>query len=84
MKQRIKERIEDDRVLEEDLNEDSCAHFWDIEPANGPSSQGTCQNCGETRDFFNAFPDFNPMRRKSNPLDLPKMPDVDVDRESKS
>ena len=30
-----------------------CAHYWVIEPANGPVSQGTCQNCLEVRDFKN-------------------------------
>lgn len=30
-----------------------CCHRWDIKPANGPSSQGTCQNCGEVRKFKN-------------------------------
>ena len=83
MKQNIKERNEEN-VLDENLSEDTCAHFWDIEPANGPSSQGTCRNCGETKDFFNAFPDLNPLKRKNSPLNLPKMPDVDVDKESKS
>ena len=30
-----------------------CAHYWVIEPANGPVSRGTCQNCLEVRDFKN-------------------------------
>lgn len=30
-----------------------CAHYWVIEPANGPVSQGQCQNCMEVRDFKN-------------------------------
>jgi hypothetical protein len=82
MKQKIKERKEE--LLEEDNSEDGCPHFWDIESANGPSSQGVCRRCGETRDFYNAFPEFNPLRRKNNPLDLPKISDVEVDEESKS
>ena len=82
MKQNTKERKED--LLEEDNNEDKCSHFWDIESANGPSSQGKCRRCGKTRDFFNAFPDFNPLNRRNSPLDLPKMPDVNVDEDSKS
>ena len=82
MKQKIKERK--DELLEEDNSEDRCPHFWDIESANGPRSQGVCRRCGETRDFFNAFPDFNPLKRKNNPLDLPKIADVEVDEDSKS
>jgi hypothetical protein len=31
----------------------TCAHYWVIEPANGPVSQGKCQNCMEVRGFKN-------------------------------
>ncbi len=30
-----------------------CAHYWVIEPANGPVSPGQCQNCLEIREFKN-------------------------------
>ena len=30
-----------------------CAHYWIIESANGPVSQGACQVCGEVRGFKN-------------------------------
>ncbi|MFQ6028562.1 MAG: hypothetical protein ACE5Q6_13830 [Dehalococcoidia bacterium] len=30
-----------------------CRHYWVIQPATGPVSQGSCQNCGETREFKN-------------------------------
>ena len=83
MKQKIKERNEE-KVVEEDATENLCPHFWDIEAANGPRSKGVCRRCGEKREFFNAFPDFNPLKRRNNPLDLPKMPDVDVNEDSKS
>ena len=83
MKQKVKERNEK-REKEENLSENSCQHFWDIEAANGPSSQGICKFCGKTKEFLNSFPDFNPMKRKNNPLDLPKMPDVEIDEDSKS
>ena len=32
-----------------------CAHYWIIEPANGPVSQGACQVCGEVRGFKNSI-----------------------------
>ena len=68
MKQKTKEREEEGKkVLEEDLTEDACPHFWDIESANGPSSKGVCRNCGETKEFLNAFPAFNPLKKKGNP-----------------
>ena len=31
----------------------SCCHHWVIQPADGPSSNGACQVCGETREFKN-------------------------------
>ena len=31
----------------------TCAHHWDIEPANGPTSPGVCRNCGNTKEFVN-------------------------------
>jgi hypothetical protein len=83
MKQKIKERNEK-KVEPEQLSENACQHFWDIEVANGPSSMGTCRFCGETKEFLNSLPNFNPLKRRNSPLDLPKMPDVEVDKDSKS
>ena len=30
-----------------------CAHYWIIEPANGPVSMGECQVCHEVKEFKN-------------------------------
>ena len=30
-----------------------CCHHWVIQPADGPLSEGACQNCGEVRTFTN-------------------------------
>ena len=30
-----------------------CRHYWVIQPASGPVSQGICQSCGESREFKN-------------------------------
>ena len=30
-----------------------CKHYWVIQPAKGPVSQGVCQNCSEIREFKN-------------------------------
>ncbi len=78
MKQRVEERDEKKTV------KDHCHHYWVIEVANGPKSRGRCKHCGATRDFFNSFPDFNPLRKNSNLLTLPKLPEVEVDEDSKS
>ena len=82
MKDKVKAKIED--KPENKPTQQACHHFWVIDVANGPKSLGRCKVCGESREFFNAFPDFNPMRRRSNPLDLPRLPDVEMEKESES
>jgi ribosomal protein L37AE/L43A len=78
MRQKVKERIQ------ENTEEAQCHHFWNIEVANGPTSIGTCKHCGETKEFLNAFPTFNPLKKNGNPLSLPKLQDVEIDEENKS
>ena len=36
-----------------------CAHYWVIESANGPVSQGACLECGEVRGFKNFIESWN-------------------------
>jgi hypothetical protein len=62
--------------------QEPCHHFWVIEVANGPSSRGTCKHCGETREFLNSFPTFNPLKKNANPLNLPKISGVKIDKDS--
>ena len=40
-------------VATEALETPRCAHYWTIEPANGPTRRGVCQFCMEDRDFQN-------------------------------
>lgn len=77
-KVKVKERIEQQK------SEEQCNHYWDIEAADGPVSRGVCKRCGETREFFNSFPDFNSLRKPSSPFNLPNLPDVEIDEDSKS
>ena len=35
----------------------TCQHAWAIQPAEGPTSLGTCSNCGEEKWFQNAIPE---------------------------
>jgi hypothetical protein len=35
------------------LDPAGCSHYWVIQPATGPVSQGMCQTCGLTREFKN-------------------------------
>jgi hypothetical protein len=37
----------------EEQNVQGCRHYWVIQPATGPVSQGVCQHCGESREFKN-------------------------------
>ena len=63
---------------------DQCHHYWVIEVAGGPESRGVCKHCGATRVFLNSIPDLTPVKRGKNPLDLPEMPGVELDKDSKS
>jgi hypothetical protein len=63
---------------------DQCHHYWIIEMANGPVSKGVCKYCGEVRDFMNTMPAPSSPRRQANPLRLPKMADVKLDKDTQS
>ena len=79
MKDRVRVKTE-----EKEQTRPECGHFWIIEVANGPTSVGECKYCGEKRAFYNAFPDYNPLRRGHNPMTLPELPEVKVEEDSKS
>jgi len=62
------------------LENKECHHFWIIEEANGPSSFGTCKYCGERKEFLNAFPTFNPLKKNAAIFKLPKLAEVPVEK----
>jgi hypothetical protein len=64
--------------------QEACRHYWVIEVANGPVSRGQCKYCGASKDFYNTFPEFNPLKKGHNPLKLPEMPAVTVAGDRKS
>lgn len=68
----------------EHVAEDQCSHYWIIEMANGPESHGVCQYCGEGRYFLNVLPYLSVPKRSAHPLDLPGIPDVKLEENSKS
>lgn len=78
MKSKLKERTP------ENVNAEECHHFWVIEVADGPKSSGECKYCGAKKEFLNAFPDYNPLRKSRSPLDLPEMKKVTVDKGNES
>ena len=49
---------------------EECRHYWVIEVANGPVSKGVCKYCGAKKEFFNAFPEYNPLKKNTNPIGL--------------
>ena len=67
-----------------EVAQDECRHYWIIEMANGPKSRGVCKNCGKARDFLNTIPEITIPKRRAHPLDLPEMPDVEINKDSKS
>lgn len=38
----------------------TCAHYWLIEPAVGPTSKGVCKLCGSVKIFMNIVDDSQP------------------------
>jgi hypothetical protein len=86
MKRSLKEKVAVQEQVQEKVQkeEQKCHHFWVIDVANGPSSLGKCKFCGEKKEFFNAFPTFNPLRKNNNPLQLPKLQGIEMDKESRS
>ena len=40
-----------------------CAHHWVIAVPNGPISEGTCQRCGQVRDFSNSAEYASPLTK---------------------
>jgi len=48
-----------------------CKHHWIIETPSGPTSEGTCKNCGDERQFSNSSVDgIYPSRRFGDGVDL--------------
>jgi hypothetical protein len=75
---KVKERVKTQPQKE------PCRHYWVIEVANGPESRGQCKYCGVKKDFYNAFPEYNTLKKGASPLKLPELPAVEVDEDSKS
>jgi len=82
----MKKSVKEKTIVQEQEKkpEQACHHYWVIDVANGPSSLGKCKICGEKREFMNAYPSFNPLRKNTNPLHLPRIPEVELDKDSKS
>ena len=73
-------------VSEESAPEAGCHHYWMLERASGPVSIGVCKLCGTEREFLNSLPQIISVRGRHTKrlFDLPELPDVEPDEESKS
>ena len=61
---------------------DECSHYWIIEVASGPTSEGVCKFCGAKKEFLNSMPEYSGvLSRHTSPLELPILPDIDFDEE---
>ena len=47
------QQVEEAPVAEVQEGSLVCQHHWLIQAADGPTSEGVCRICGETRDFKN-------------------------------
>ena len=82
MRNRIKNEIQEHETR--DGNGDH-QHYWVINTAEGPISKGVCKLCGAEKEFLNAMPELVVVKRRTNPLELPEMRDVEFDeKQSKS
>src|SRR3989344_7710667 len=61
---------------------DICRHHWIIETPNGPTSNGTCKNCGDERPFVNYKVDESYQRHFRGELDLTRKQEGEYYRET--
>jgi hypothetical protein len=44
-------------MLEKDIEQKQCTHYWIIDSPNGHTSTGVCKFCGAVHEFSNDFGD---------------------------
>ena len=66
MRSKLKEVLREPEVKEE------CQHYWIIEEAKGPTSQGVCKFCDTKREFHNSW-DSTYVGRDTAVFDLPNL-----------
>ena len=58
-----------------------CRHYWIIEGAKGPVSQGVCKFCGAKKEFHNSFPGSDYKGRDTRVFELPDLLETEADSE---
>ncbi|MFQ5917764.1 MAG: hypothetical protein ACE5I0_08150 [Candidatus Binatia bacterium] len=66
---------------EEQKPKGECRHYWIIETAKGPTSEGVCKYCGVEKEFLNSLPDSQWGGGISTLSELHALPHVEPDRE---
>lgn len=80
MRQKVEDMLIKD-VSVKDITLDECKHYWKIASSSNPTSIGVCKYCGAEKEFLNSLPDYTVIRRNSRVLELPDLPESEVDRE---
>ena len=63
------------------VKDGECTHYWVIETAGRPTSQGICKFCGEKREFNNSWSELPLMSRSNRNAGLPGLVDIELDVE---
>ena len=58
-----------ERKAEKPAERSTCQHYWLIEPALGPTSNGVCKYCGQKKVFLNIVDDSQPKESLSRFFD---------------
>ena len=77
MNQKVKERPEGPQAV------NACPHHWLIESARGAASRGVCRYCGEEREFYNSWTDFNAMKRGAGSVGIAELMEAESESEQK-
>ena len=56
-----------------------CHHYWLIENAEGPTSNGVCKFCGAEKEFSNSLQDFVMVKRPARVLELAGTKDSELE-----
>ncbi len=70
-----------DKVIEKPAHQAVCQHFWLIDPALGPTSQGVCKYCGQKKTFLNIVEENQPKENLSRFFDKDERGDEEKDED---
>ena len=74
-------RVKVKEKVEEYVAPVGCSHYWIIDSADGPTSNGVCRICGAEKEFFNSFDGTKQAEQNLRPHELPRLPKIKPDAE---